>query len=95
MRAHVGDHLIVISPATRSSKREGEIVGLHHPDGSPPYDVRWSDTDHVTLVFPGPDACIRHREPGNAAPGSGADEAEARLTGSGAEEAPGHGLHRP
>lgn len=31
----------------------------------PPYNVRWSDTDEVTLVFPGPDAHIRQEhEPG-------------------------------
>ncbi|MGW0210345.1 DUF1918 domain-containing protein [Streptomyces sp. NPDC003233] len=64
MRAHLGDQLIVESPATGAGKRDGEIVGLHHEDGTPPYDVRWSDTDEVTLVFPGPDAHVRplHRE---------------------------------
>ncbi|MGW1911636.1 DUF1918 domain-containing protein [Streptomyces sp. NPDC002076] len=59
MRAHLGDQLIVESPATGAGKRDGEIVGLHHEDGTPPYDVRWSDTDEVTLVFPGPDAHVR------------------------------------
>ncbi|GAA3357319.1 nitroreductase [Streptomyces antimycoticus] len=58
MRAHVGDQLIVESPTTGATKRDGEIVGLHHDDGTPPYEVRWSDTDQVTLVFPGPDAHI-------------------------------------
>ncbi|MGW2648868.1 pyridoxamine 5'-phosphate oxidase family protein [Streptomyces sp. NPDC001393] len=59
MRAHLGDQLIVESPATGATRRDGEIIGLHHADGTPPYDVRWSDTDEVTLVFPGPDAHIR------------------------------------
>ncbi|MGW5446039.1 Acg family FMN-binding oxidoreductase [Streptomyces asiaticus] len=59
MRAHVGDQLIVESPTTGVTKRDGEIVGLHHDDGTPPYEVRWSDTDQVTLVFPGPDAHIQ------------------------------------
>ncbi|WP_153541684.1 DUF1918 domain-containing protein [Streptomyces sp. RB17] len=59
MRAHLGDQLIVESPATGATRRDGEIVGLHHEDGTPPYEVRWSDTDEVTLVFPGPDAHIR------------------------------------
>ncbi|MDX2820317.1 DUF1918 domain-containing protein [Streptomyces ipomoeae] len=62
MRAQLGDQLIVESPATGATRRDGEIVGLHHADGTPPYDVRWSDTDEVTLVFPGPDAHIRHIE---------------------------------
>ncbi|MBL1110934.1 DUF1918 domain-containing protein [Streptomyces sp. 110] len=58
MHAHVGDQLMVESPTTGAAKRDGEIVGLRHDDGTPPYDVRWSDTDQVTLVFPGPDAHI-------------------------------------
>ncbi|WP_190199898.1 DUF1918 domain-containing protein [Streptomyces djakartensis] len=66
MHAHLGDQLVIDSPTTGAARRDGEIIGLHHPDGTPPYDVRWSDTDEVTLVFPGPDAHIRHHghEPG-------------------------------
>ncbi|MFB6876949.1 pyridoxamine 5'-phosphate oxidase family protein [Streptomyces sp. NPDC056323] len=64
MRAHLGDQLVIESPTTGASRRDGEIVGLHHEDGTPPYDVCWSDTDEVTLVFPGPDAHIRHLEHG-------------------------------
>ncbi|WP_335939592.1 DUF1918 domain-containing protein [Streptomyces sp. PTD5-9] len=66
MRAHLGDRLVVESPATGAVRRDGEIVGLHHEDGTPPYDVRWSETGEVTLVFPGPDAHVRHlaHEPG-------------------------------
>lgn len=62
MRAHLGDHIVIESPTTGATRRDGEIVGLHHPDGTPPYDVRWSDTDDVTLVFPGPDAHVQHVE---------------------------------
>ncbi|MGW2747363.1 DUF1918 domain-containing protein [Streptomyces sp. NPDC001450] len=64
MRAHLGDQLVIESPRTGGARRDGEIVGLHHADGTPPYDVRWSDTDEVTLVFPGPDAHIRHLQHG-------------------------------
>lgn len=60
MRAHLGDQLVIEGPATGAPRRDGEIVGLHHEDGTPPYDVRWSDTQEVTLVFPGPDAHIKH-----------------------------------
>jgi transcriptional regulator with XRE-family HTH domain len=62
MRAQLGDRLVVESPATGVTRRDGEIVGLHHDDGTPPYDVRWSDTGEVTVVFPGPDAHIQHRQ---------------------------------
>ncbi|GGZ45556.1 DUF1918 domain-containing protein [Streptomyces bluensis] len=64
MRAHLGDHLVIESPVTGATRRDGEIVGLHHEDGTPPYDVRWSDTEEVTLVFPGPDAHVRPVEQG-------------------------------
>ncbi|MFD8722997.1 pyridoxamine 5'-phosphate oxidase family protein [Streptomyces sp. NPDC059629] len=69
MRAHLGDQLVIESPATGAARRDGEIVGLHHEDGTPPYDVRWSDTDEVTLVFPGSDAHIRHLEHGQPVTG--------------------------
>ncbi len=61
MKAQVGDWLIVESPTTGAARREGQVVALHHPDGSPPWDVRWTDTDRVSLVYPGPDAHVRHR----------------------------------
>lgn len=64
MRAHLGDQLVIESPVTGATRRDGEIIGLHHEDGTPPYDVRWSDTHEVTLVFPGPDAHVRHAEHG-------------------------------
>jgi len=42
--------------------RDGEIVAVEHDDGSPPYWVRWSDTGHESLFYPGPDAQVdRHR----------------------------------
>ncbi|MGI5466616.1 DUF1918 domain-containing protein [Streptomyces sp. CA-132043] len=59
MRAQLGDEIVVESATTGSRVRDGEIVGLHRADGSPPYDVRWSDTGRVTLVYPGPDSRIR------------------------------------
>ncbi|MFF4507352.1 pyridoxamine 5'-phosphate oxidase family protein [Streptomyces sp. NPDC001401] len=78
MRAQLGDQLVVESPATGATRRDGEIVGLHHEDGTPPYDVRWSDTDEVTLVFPGPDAHVRHIEPRTGRTGEQADAASGR-----------------
>ncbi|WP_438297027.1 pyridoxamine 5'-phosphate oxidase family protein [Streptomyces sp. HUAS TT7] len=74
MRAQLGDQLVVERPATGATRRDGEIVGLHHSDGTPPYDVRWSDTDEVTLVFPGPDAHVRHIE---HQPGAAGEQASA------------------
>lgn len=62
MHASVGDQIIVESQTTGAPRRDGEIVGVHHADGTPPYDVRWSDSEHETLLFPGPDARVRHLE---------------------------------
>ena len=87
MRAHLGDQLVIERTTTGAAKRDGEIVGLHHEDGTPPYDVRWSDTDEVTLVFPGPDAHIHHLEhgqPGSTHTPSGPDTAEAEAMPPGA-----------
>jgi hypothetical protein len=50
--------------------RDAEILEVRHPDGTPPYLVRWSDTGHEALVFPGPDATVENYEHGAA---SGAD----------------------
>lgn len=67
--ARVGDRLIVAGATVGDEGRDGEVVGLHHADGTPPFDVRWSDTGRVTLVFPGPDARVQHFPPhGTKAP---------------------------
>ncbi|MFJ7904694.1 DUF1918 domain-containing protein [Streptomyces sp. NPDC096198] len=60
MRARVGDEIVVRGTAAGVVARDGEIVGLHHEDGSPPYDVRWAEDGRLTLYFPGPDAYVRH-----------------------------------
>ncbi|WP_405758536.1 MULTISPECIES: DUF1918 domain-containing protein [unclassified Streptomyces] len=60
IHAHLGDQVVVGGPTVGKPGRDGEVVGLHHDDGTPPYDIRWSDTGRVTLYFPGPDAHVRH-----------------------------------
>lgn len=83
MEARLGDQLVIESTTSGATRRDGEIVGLHHEDGTPPYEVRWSDTNEVTLVFPGPDAHVNHlasTPPGTAGGSSarGAREAGGR-----------------
>lgn len=60
IHAHVGDEVVVGGRSVGKPGRDGEVVGLRHDDGTPPYDVRWSETGRVTLFFPGPDAHVRH-----------------------------------
>jgi hypothetical protein len=61
MHAAVGDQIVVRSPH-EGGARDGTIVEVHGPDGSPPYTVRWSGDAHTSLVFPGPDATVQHLE---------------------------------
>lgn len=61
--ARVGDRLVVGGATVGDEGRDGEVVGLHHEDGTPPFDVRWSDTGRITLLFPGPDARVQHFPP--------------------------------
>jgi len=35
-------------------------VGDRITDGGPPYLVRWNDSGHETLYFPGNDATVEH-----------------------------------
>ena len=58
MFAQSGDRLVIRSVHVGGPVRDGEIIEVRHDDGSPPYVVRWSDTGHEALVFPGPDAFI-------------------------------------
>lgn len=60
MYAQPGDRLIVRSLHLGEPVRDAEILEVHQADGSPPYLVRWSDTGHEALVFPGPDASVHH-----------------------------------
>ena len=67
LHAAAGDRLVV--NRLHGSARDAEILSVRHPDGSPPYEVRWSDTGHEALVYPGPDAVVQHvSEPVDPAP---------------------------
>lgn len=60
MHAVKGDHLLVHGNHVGEPNREGEIIEAQGPDGAPPYLVRWSDSGHESLVYPGGDAVIQH-----------------------------------
>lgn len=64
MHATVGDRLHVYGAHVADHERDGEIIEVRGDGGGPPYVVRWNDTGHEALVYPGPDATIR--PPGDA-----------------------------
>lgn len=59
VRAHVGDEIRLQPPGIEYPVREGEVLRTADDVGNPPYQVRWDD-GRETLLFPGPDAIVRH-----------------------------------
>ena len=62
MHAAKGDRLIVHSQHVDGPVRDAEILGVRGADGAPPFLVRWSDSGHESLFFPGADATVEHFE---------------------------------
>ena len=58
MKAKVGDWLVVKSRTIGRRDLRGLITEVQSPEGEPPYQVRWLDTDERATVFPGPDAIV-------------------------------------
>ncbi|MBX7432141.1 DUF1918 domain-containing protein [Mycobacterium sp. Y57] len=58
MKAEVGDWLVIKGTTVDRPDRRGLITDVHSHDGSPPYVVRWLDSEHEATVFPGSDAII-------------------------------------
>jgi hypothetical protein len=58
MKAKVGDWLVMKGFTIDQPEQRGLITEVHSADGSPPYVVRWLESNHVATVFPGPDATI-------------------------------------
>jgi hypothetical protein len=67
MKATVGDWLVIKGTTIDRPDRRGLITEVHSSDGSPPYVVRWLETDHLATVFPGPDAVVVGAEEQEAA----------------------------
>ena len=68
MHASVGDRLVVRGPRLDVPNRDAEILEVRGEDGTPPYLIRWSDTGHEALYFPGPDSIVATPEREEHAP---------------------------
>ena len=60
MKASVGDQLVIEGHRVGHPARHGLVLEVRGEDGAPPYLVRWDDTDHPTLLFPGSDCIVKH-----------------------------------
>jgi hypothetical protein len=58
MKAKAGDWLVIKGLTVDRAEQRGLITEVRSGDGSPPYVVRWLDSDREALVFPGPDSVI-------------------------------------
>jgi hypothetical protein len=56
--AQVGDRIVVRARRQGEPERDGEVLEVRGPEGTPPYVVRWSDDGHTGLYFPGSDAFV-------------------------------------
>ncbi len=63
MKAQVGDRLVFEGVHVGDRRRVCEVLRVTHPDGSPPYTVRWLDDGHESLVFPGSEAHLETPAP--------------------------------
>jgi Domain of unknown function (DUF1918) len=62
MHPSVGDRIVVRGHRVGEPNRDCEVLEVRGPDGGSPYLVRWGDSGHSTLFFPGPDATVEHFE---------------------------------
>jgi hypothetical protein len=69
--ARAGDEIVVEASHQGAGPRKGEILEVLVESGRERYRVRWDDTGHETLFFPGPTTSVVHTDErgGHAAPG--------------------------
>jgi len=62
MNAKVGDRIVVRGHRAGQPDRHCIILEVRHENGEPPYLVKWDDSDHEDLYFPGSDATVINSE---------------------------------
>jgi hypothetical protein len=60
MHASVGDRIVIHGRHGADVTRDCEVLEVRGPDGSPPYVVRWGDSGHEAILYPGSDAVVEH-----------------------------------
>jgi len=61
MQAAAGDRIVIKGHHIGDRDRSCEMIEAHGPEGVLRI-VRWGDSEHETLFFPGSDAAIESRE---------------------------------
>lgn len=59
-RASAGDRIVIRPHRVGEPVRDAEVLEARGPDGSAPFLVRWGDSGHEALFFPGVDAVVQH-----------------------------------
>jgi hypothetical protein len=62
MHAGVGDRIIIHGHRVGEPDRDCEVLEARGADATAPFVVRWGDSGHESLFFPGPDATVKHYE---------------------------------
>jgi hypothetical protein len=63
MKAKVGDRIVVWGRSVTTPDRECEVLEARGADGGPPFLVRWLESGHEALFFPGSDASVVPAKP--------------------------------
>lgn len=70
MHADVGDRIVIEGHRIGEPDRDCEVLEVRGTDDGPPYLVRWGETGHESLFYPGSDASVRHFEHAQARTGT-------------------------
>ena len=62
MHVSVGDRILIRGHRVGDPSHDCEVLQVRGQAGGPPYVVRWGDSGHETLFFPGSDATVEHFE---------------------------------
>ena len=66
MHASVGDKIVIKGHRIGEPDRDCLVLEVRGAEGGPPYRVRWGDTGHESLFFPGSDARVHHYDHASA-----------------------------